>query len=219
MSEKILTEPSGNGQQVKDDQPAAEPVNRIAQQAAKPDPFDPASLRLGQDFASSVGVKKVTTTVLCKKPGRQDFFRVRPGDAWRLQTALLIDEASRESYTVERSLWSDMGDDIRAVCLFTVITRQGTLMLWPAKLPGPDGRSNPWNDSALRAAEIAEQHWVKMVSNTTAGMYEVHQALGSLTEPEWPDDLEFRDLLRLCFQGRHIDSHDHPILRSLRGEV
>ena len=142
MSEKILAEPSGNGQQVKDDQPAAEPVNRIAQQAAKPDPFDPASLRLGQDFASSIGVKKILTNVSCRKPSRQEFVRVRPGEDWRLQTALLTDDVSRESYTVDRDLWIDLSDEIKPVVLFTTITRQGTLILWPCKLPAPDGRSN-----------------------------------------------------------------------------
>ncbi|MCH8046985.1 MAG: hypothetical protein IID44_25060 [Planctomycetes bacterium] len=218
MTKEILTESDGNGQQVQQEAPAAEPVNRIGQQT-KPDPFDPASLRLGQDFAASVGVKKVLTNVICRKPGRQEFVRVRPGEDWRLQTALLTDDVSRESYTVDRDLWIDLSDEIKPVVLFTTITRQGTLILWPCKLPSPDGRSNAWNDSALRAAELAERDWIKLSANMAAGMYDTFAATGSLSEPEWPEDLEFRDVLRLCFQGRHITSHDHPILRSLRGEV
>jgi len=35
------------------------------------DPFDLASLRLSQDFASAVGVKKLITTVPVKKPGTE----------------------------------------------------------------------------------------------------------------------------------------------------
>ena len=39
------------------------------------DPFDPAALRLSQDFASSIGVKKVLTVVPCRKPNRHEFVR------------------------------------------------------------------------------------------------------------------------------------------------
>ena len=44
------------------------------------DPFDPASLRLGQDFAAGIGVKKVLTTVPCRRPNRHEFVRTRAGD-------------------------------------------------------------------------------------------------------------------------------------------
>src|SRR4051812_31325852 len=41
--------------------------------AAKPeaDPFDLSSLRLSQDFASAVGVKKLVTTIPVKKPSKE----------------------------------------------------------------------------------------------------------------------------------------------------
>jgi hypothetical protein len=67
-----------------------------------PDPFDPASLRLGQDFVSSIGVKKVLTVVRCRKPSRQEFVRVRPGVEWRLETAVYEDKVQRETYLVDR---------------------------------------------------------------------------------------------------------------------
>jgi hypothetical protein len=49
-------------------------------------------------------------------------------------------------------------------------------------------------------------------------MYDVVQAVGELTEPEWPD-LPFAEILRLTFKDRFIRSTDHPVLRALRGEV
>ena len=57
-------------------------------QANAPDPFDPESLRLSQDFASSIGVKRAVTVVPCRKPHRQEFVRVRPGEEWRLEPGL-----------------------------------------------------------------------------------------------------------------------------------
>ena len=60
------------------------PTEQIA-----PDPFDPKNLRLSQDFASTVGVKKVLTKVPCRKPNRHEFVRVRVGADWRVDTAVL----------------------------------------------------------------------------------------------------------------------------------
>ncbi len=40
--------------------------------------FDPASLRLSQNFHESLGVKKALITVPVRKPGKQDFIRVHP---------------------------------------------------------------------------------------------------------------------------------------------
>ena len=72
---------------------------------AAPDPFDPANLRLGQDFPSEVGVKKVLTTVQCRKPGRHEFVRIRPGEEWCLDTMLFEDRINRDIYLVDRKLW------------------------------------------------------------------------------------------------------------------
>ncbi|MHB8955441.1 MAG: hypothetical protein ACYC4U_20885 [Pirellulaceae bacterium] len=182
-----------------------------------PDPFDPESLRLGQDFASSVGVKKRQTVWRARKPNRQEFVRVRPGVGWRLETACFEDKALREVYIVERSLWADFGVEIIPVVLFTAITRQNEVFLWPCKLPGADGRKNDWNDSAIAAALLAETRWVRMAANMQTGHYDVFEASGALTDPEWPE-YSFSEILRLCFQDRFVRSADHPVLKQLRGE-
>lgn len=183
-----------------------------------PDPFNPESLRLNQDFGSSVGVKRVVTTVKCRKPNRQEFFRVRPGEDWRLETAAFEDKVFKETYLVDRSMWSEMGDEIVPICLFTAITRQGDTFLWPCKLPKGDGRSNDWYDSALAGAQLAQSHWIRLRAKMEANCYETYQAVSELTEPEWPE-LSFHELLKLCFKDRFIRSVDHPVLKQLRGEA
>jgi hypothetical protein len=186
--------------------------------AAAPDPFDPAALRLSQDFGATLGVKKVLTNVPVRKPNRAEFVRVRPGEEWRLETAALEDKINRETFLVDRSFWSEIPGEIFPVCLFLTISRQAVISLWPVKLPGTDGRSNPWNDSAIAAAKLAETRWVRMAANMAGGQYDIFEASGQLTEPTWPD-LAFPDILRLAFKDRFIQSHDHPVLRALRGEV
>jgi hypothetical protein len=205
------------------DQPSDQsvPKNRIADALGPvPDPFDPASLRLGQDFASSIGVKKVLTTVPCRKPNRQEFVRVRPGEEWRLETGVFEDKVNREIYLVQRDFWSELTGEVYPVCLFLAVNRQGDVFLWPAKLPGTDGRSNPWNESALAAARLAETRWVRMAANMPGGMYDTFQAAGELAEPKWAEvtsELTLTEILRLCFKQRFITSADHPAIRALRG--
>ena len=183
-----------------------------------PDPFDPARYRLGQDFGVVAGVKKVVTTVPARKPNRHEFIRVRPGENWRLETGLFEDKLNQDIYLVDRPLWPELAGEIYPAVLYLAISRQGNVFIWPCKLPGPDGRSNSWNDSAIRAANVAESKWVRVSSNRDAGIYECVAAAEQLSGPEWPD-LSFQDLFGICFRGRCIDTLDHPVLRALRGEV
>ncbi len=183
-----------------------------------PNPFDPASLRLSQDYIGTVGVRKVLTTVPCRKPNRHEFVRVRPGEEWRIETAAFEDKVSRDVYLVERTLWGELAGEVYPVCLFLTVNRQSDVSLWPVKLPASDGKSNAWNESALAAARLAESKWVRVAANMGAGLYDVFEAAGELTDPTWPE-LAFPEVLRLCFRDRFIQSLDHPAIRALRGEV
>jgi hypothetical protein len=183
-----------------------------------PDPFDPAALRLSQDFATSIGVKRVLTIVPCRKPNRHEFVRVHPGEEWRLETGLFEDRVNREQYLVRPDLWPELAGEVYPACLFLAVNRQGDTFLWPCKLPGTDGRSNTWNDSALAAARLAESKWVRVAANMPGGMYDVFEAGGELSEPAWPE-LSFSAVLKLCFKDRFIQTVDHPVIRALRGLV
>jgi hypothetical protein len=188
------------------------------QAAAAPNPFDPARLRLSQDFASHVAVKKVLTVVPCRKPSRHEWVRVYPSAEWRLETGLFEDKVNRETYLVEPALWGELIGEIHPACLFYAITRQNDVMLWPVKLPGADGKSNTWNDSALAAARLAEKQWTRMSANMAAGQYDTFAAASELAEPEWPT-LSFQEVLQLAFKSRFIQTLEHPAIKALRGEV
>ena len=190
-------------------------------QADQLDPFDPAALRLSQDFASTVGVKKLQLTVPVRKPSREWFIRTHPDKQglW-LETFVLELKEDREMYLVEPKLWPGLSAETTcsARVLVTAINRQGTVFLWPIRLPGPDGRHDDWSRSALEAAEIATGGWVRVVANMNLGAYDVYRATGDLPEPEWPD-VSFHDLLTTAFRNRYIDDLQHPVLRRLRGEA
>ena len=135
-----------------------------------------------------------------------------------MNTLLFEDKVRGEIYVVGQSLREHLRAEAYPACLFTAITRQNDVFLLPVKLPAYDGKTNSWNESALAAVQLAVSKWVRIASNMSAGMYDVDEALGDLGAPVWPE-LSFRDILKLCFKDRLIESLDHPVLRSLRGEI
>ena len=185
---------------------------------AKPnyDPFDPERLKVTD--STQLGVKRVQTVITCGKPGRQQFVRVHPDETYRMETALFVDEATRDNYLVDPSLWENLAGDIKRMYLFAAITKTENVFLWPVAVPDLDGRRNNWHLSLLRAAERAQHNWVRVQSNMADGQYDCFEATGDIPEPTWPDD-SFRDMLQTCFDDRFITSLDHDILKRLRGEI
>jgi hypothetical protein len=185
----------------------------------KPNPFDPAALRLDQSFANTFGVKKHTTTVPTRKPNRQDFVRVDPRPEYRVGPVGIIElKEDREVYLVTPDMAHALVGECTSVTLFTTINRQGVLHLWPVKLPGPDGKHNEWHRSAAEAAELAMKRWIRLTANMSLGAYEIVEATGDLSEPEWPD-ITFPEILKVAFCDRIVDRTDHPLVQRLRGQV
>ena len=182
------------------------------------DPFDLERLKLSQDFPALAGVKKALTTVPVRKPHPQSFFRTHPEPEWRFNTYILELKETQESYLVDPSLRDDLASEIIAKSLFAAITPQGSLLIWPIKLPGPDGRHDSWNRSGLEIATgVATKEWIRLVSNSELGLYEPLVARDKHTGPQWPDT-SFQEIIRIAFKDRLIDSADHPVVRRLRGE-
>jgi len=85
---------------------AFEPTHPAAPAAPPPPPPPPPP-------SEGLGVRKVISTIPVRKPNKSEWFRVRPGPEWRLQTAILEVEAGvdRAVYLVHKSLWADLSGD------------------------------------------------------------------------------------------------------------
>jgi hypothetical protein len=188
--------------------------------AEAPDPYDTAALRLSQDFSASVGVKKALLSVPVGKPDPAKFVRVHPDPAYRLQTLVIELKSEREIYLVNPALWPELAAEstFGPRAFYTAMDRQNNLFFWQIKLPGPDGKIDEWNRTALEAANLAVKSWVRVAANRARGAYDVFQATGQLKDPEWPN-VPLKDILRIAFKDKRIDTFDHPVLRKLRGEV
>jgi hypothetical protein len=179
--------------------------------------FDLENLRLSQSFGELVGVKKLLTTVPVRKPGKQDFFRVRPGEDWRLETMVLEIKEDRETYLVAPEIWPELPGELVPKVLFLTISRQGVVAIWPVRLPGEDGRQDAWSRSALEAADLGQKSWIRLAANMSLGAYEVYRAIrDDLPEPIWPEK-SFNEILKIAFQDKYIQTLDHPVIRRLKG--
>ena len=179
--------------------------------------FDLESLRVSQDFVKDSGVKKLLTTVPVRKPNRQDFVRVHHDSSYVLDTMLLNLKEERETYLVAPSFREEIPQELTHTRLALATNRQKVLFLWQLRLPGSSGKTDAWSMSALEAYEEAKKNWVRVSANMSLGAYDIYEALGNLSDPEWPDE-SIDEIVRIAFRNSFIDSYDHPVLRRLRGE-
>jgi hypothetical protein len=184
------------------------------------DVFNPENLRLTQDFLSTGGVKKHITSVPARKPTKEEWFQVHPSPDYVVDALVLELKNTSEIFLVARDLHGALAAErtVTARRIFTAINRQGSVFLWPAKLPSPDGRQDRWAESALEAAQEATKSWVRLQADMGLGSYVFFTPLAELSPPDWPET-DFRQLLKLAYRNNYIDSPDHLVLRRLRGEV
>jgi len=173
--------------------------------------------RLSQDFGSMVGVRKEILNVPVRKPDRQSFIEIHPGETWRMNALILELREDRENYLVLPNLWNALPEEFIPKYLFACQTRQGTNFLWPIRMPGQDGRLDQWNQSALTIVNEYQGRWIRVVSNMELGGYEVIVPNGEFPPPTWPEE-GFQSLVNKAFRGKVIDSLDHPVIKRLRGE-
>src|SRR6476660_762352 len=182
-----------------------------------PDPFDPENLRLDQSFVETSGVKKLLTTVPVRKPNNQDFNRVHSNEAYRLTAAIIELKDDREVYLVLPHIAHQLPGECSPVTLYTAINRQGVVFLWPVKLPTPDGKVLEWHRSAAEAAERAMGNWIRVKADMALGAYAMFEASSTIPDPIWPT-ATLKELLKMGFKDRLVESLDHQVIKRLRGE-
>jgi hypothetical protein len=181
------------------------------------DDFELEALRLPQSFIETAGVKKLLTTVPVRKPNQHDFNRVHPDQAYRANLAVIrLRDERDETFLLTSNIASNLPGEFAMATVFTAVNRQGVLFLWPVMLPQPDGRMNEWHRSAAEAAEMAMTKWVRIKANTSLGAYEIFEAQGLIADPKWPEQ-SFKELLRIGFRDKLVNTLEHPLVKRLHG--
>jgi hypothetical protein len=177
------------------------------------------SLRLPDNFNTSIAGVKQPLKATYGKLNRYRFSRVHPDDDFKLGVLLATDkEGDRESYLVLPSLGALLGSMVTQKILRLAVDNAGVPRLIAEPLLDPNGRPNLWNSAYLNAIKMGETSWVRVESNMEAGQYQVIVAQGDLGPPAWPKQ-SMDQLVLQCFEGRIIQSADHPLIRQLEGRV
>lgn len=170
------------------------------------------SLRLDQDYIEATGIKKEISIIRVKKPHRQEFIRAHP--EWSLETMMYVDQDERSHYIVNPSLYGLLEGELIPKILIPYINIKRVLKIWPIRLPDAEGKIDDWNRSAIEAATLAKDKWVRVASNRSLGAYEIFLPLGKVDDPEWPD-ISLQAMVDIAFKDLRIDDDTHPTIKSL----
>jgi len=182
-------------------------------------PFDPEALR-ADPGDEDIPTQRVVHHMSVRKPARAEFFRVHPEDAYTTDVYMIEagEGVETDKYVVVPSLAREVIEETSKRRLYTCVNRSGKPFIWPAKLPLAGSTANSWTTTALEIAESAKEFWVRMIPDMGQKHYEESRALGLIDEPKWPD-LTYAEMLQLAFKDKLIQSYEHEVLRSLRGEL
>jgi hypothetical protein len=172
-----------------------------------------------RDFADPADVTSLVTRVPVRRPSGHTFVRVHPNKDYRFPVDLIELPEEDETYLIYSNEVAAALDEVRKPCmLYAAINRQGTLFLWPVKLPRGNKKLVAWHTSATEAAEKAMKVWVRINADMSLGAYKITIARGAIPDPEWPN-LTFEELLRIAFRDRLVDTLTHPLVRRYLGDT
>jgi hypothetical protein len=182
---------------------------------------DLEKLRLEESETQGLSVgPEILIRVPVRRPGRKEFFRCHPGPHMATAMALYVDDSEDgdgEAYPVTREMREVFGEDVKPTLVQLTMLRNGTVILWPLKIPQADGgRGRSWHESALLARDIAMTKWIKLQSDHSLSGYRMFAAQGHIPEPQWPDRT-LEEYLEIAFRDRIVKSMDHPIVRKYLG--
>jgi hypothetical protein len=212
----------------------AENETQTETQTETSQPSDPYTsvqhLLVPTGLGTALPTQRVRTHIKVERPSPTSWFRVFPEwGPWDDNFRIFIYESQGDipSQLVEPHVVAeDLGLKIKRPALY--VDRAGELRLWliaGGSYCGTATRSTPssWETTAIQAAQIGCTDWVRISSNKSAGIYEIHRVRDGVEvpDPDWSalGNLDPGTILELAFgDDRRIGSVDHPILKTLRGE-
>jgi len=164
-----------------------------------------------------VSRRVVPVNVAVKRPSNNVYFRCH--SEMSLDACVIIgDGGSDDFYFVHPRMLnhSTMLPRLRKVTIAVVYAWPGgAISLWP--VPNVEETRIACWKSARAAFELSKTQWVQLCWNAELRDYDVIVAEGIKTEPNWPADRSFEDLLKLGFADKIIADHDHAYVQRLRG--
>jgi hypothetical protein len=187
-------------------------------------PLSAADLAIDQSHMEEFAMtEEGPSEVTCAKPPKGTFFAVCPETNTRWQNRrfyfMLVVE-DRDPYLVApviAKLKKAQGEDtIRPVLIVRYVTMAGDEGLWALKLDPPDGKSNQWNRSAMKALKVADEgKWVRLFSGKGQYTHTVSPKSFEQTPPRMTSRT-FDELINSAFPSEQVvTTLDHEIWDAL----
>jgi hypothetical protein len=166
--------------------------------------------------------KRDISLIPVRRPKKTEWFRVRPGDDWRIDLPLYYDDDG-EPYIISPDNLGFLNDQglVHRVRIYTLLAHpSNVLFMSPVGLPEADGKINSYNRSRAESYLKAESAWSRISANKDLGGYDYWTPEIPLPEPQWPiPPASLKEALNIAFKGRFINDPDHPILNRLKGKL
>jgi hypothetical protein len=188
-----------------------------------PDPWSEEAMVLSQDFADTGETEDILTHVGLGRFSDQTFvrahkeFRLRHIHVLKIKEDLQCGVRGGELFYVRNHMVPVLCKWVQKTELFTLISRQRAVKIWPVPMDLGDGRWNNAHKSATRALEQAMDRWVQIAWIGGEKGYATEAAKADYGEPQWHPNVGFPEIRRLAFEGHDIDSPQHPVANELLG--
>ena len=150
----------------------------------------------------------------------RDFFRVNPDPAYRRLSEIYthkVEGQIDEQHFIIAAPMRGLIEEAQPCTIVTVVYRDGSVRLWPLKLPKDGMRDNEAWESARKAAKTSFDKWVKLVWVKRAYMTREAQP-GYAPDPDYTKLPSFDELVTLGFGTNGIiNNKEHRIYKDLFG--
>lgn len=166
-----------------------------------------------KDYSAPVGKRLQTTYPIKSQKGK--FIRVHPDASYRQMGVLTFEEPdTQDIYYVspELEIPDSYGVSLRVTNLYMALTHDGMFFVWPVHRS-----ETTWYRSAMKAVGRCAEQWLKVVARRGPNIYDLYTSEYPIPDPDWSALPTFDKVLEEAFEGRMIESLDHPVLRKARG--
>lgn len=167
-----------------------------------------------------MGIEEINS-IPVRKPGKEKFFRVHPDKEYSIALQVLEikdDSALKGEYVVpppkDENLDQFFRENRAMIKKKEIVLCEdiaGKHFVWPV---APLSSEYPWHKTARKALSEARTKWTRIQPDSTC--YKV-TTIDKPNKPNWPKE-EFDQILNTSFEGKIIDSIEHPVVQYLKGE-
>ena len=171
--------------------------------------------RISQNYQEMCDIQQEVITVAIKKPSKRQFFWICPDPKMYFEAAIYEDDINNELYVVAPQLLEALQGEWKLRILVPYLIKGGHPGLWPIGQADENGYLNPWTASALQIVANHSATWLRLQSVRAKSSYDIIKPINPIEDPEWAWSQE--ELLEKAFNGKVIESLDHPVIKELRG--